>query len=167
LSRELVEEVIDLARLNATVSALPEERRAELIEVLLEELAEGRGGLPEGLNERLLDGMIDRLIAGKRGEREILGSDGVLGELTRRLVERALSEELTEHLGYPAGHAPPGGTGNPRNGTSPKTILTTTARLALTCRGIAIASSSRSWSARASDAWLVWTRRSSPCTPAG
>jgi putative transposase len=123
LRQELVDDAMDLARLRATVSALPEERRAELIEALLEQLADGRA-LPDELGERLLDGMIDRLIAGKRGEREILGQDGVLGELTRRLVERALSEELTEHLGYPAGQAPPGGAGNSRNGTSPKTVLT-------------------------------------------
>jgi putative transposase len=48
----------------------------------------------------------------------------VLGELTRRLVERAMSEELSEHLGYPAGQAPPGGAGNSRNGGTPKTLLT-------------------------------------------
>ena len=60
----------------------------------------------------------------KRGEREILGQGGVLGELTRRLVERALQEELSEHLGYPAGQAPPGGAGNSRNGGTPKTLLT-------------------------------------------
>src|SRR5689334_22967993 len=90
LSRELVDEAIDLARLRARLSGLPEEDRAELIEALLEELAEGGEELPEDVNERLLGGMIDRLIAGKRGEREILGPDGVLGELTRRLVERAL-----------------------------------------------------------------------------
>ena len=82
-------------------------------QTLLEQLGEDRE-LPEELNERLLDGMIDRLIAGKRGEREILGSDGVLGELTRRLLERALGEELTEQLGYPAGQAPLGGAGNQR-----------------------------------------------------
>ena len=56
--------------------------------------------------------MIDELIAGKRGEREILGQDGVLGELTRRMVERALQEELDDHLGYPRGsrRPEPGGT---------------------------------------------------------
>jgi hypothetical protein len=124
LSQERVEEALDRASLRARLSALPEEDRAELIEALLEQLADGREELPEQLGERLLDGMIDQLIAGKRSEREILGPDGVLGELTRRLVERALSEELTEHLGYPAGQAPPGGAGNSRNGTSPKTVLT-------------------------------------------
>jgi hypothetical protein len=116
----VVDETIDLARLRASVSALPEDRRAELIEALLEELAEGREELPENLNERLSNGMIDRLIVGERGEREILGSNGVLGELTRRLVERALSEELTGHLGCRPGHAPPGGAGNSRNGTTPR-----------------------------------------------
>jgi putative transposase len=68
--------------------------------------------------------MIDELIARKRGEREILGQNGVLGEITRRMVRRALEEELTEHLGYPAGQAPPGGTGNPRDGGTSKTLLT-------------------------------------------
>ena len=48
----------------------------------------------------------------------------MLGEVTRRMVQRALEEELTEHLGYPAGQAPPGGSGNSRNGGTPKTLLT-------------------------------------------
>ena len=35
-----------------------------------------------------------------------------------------MSAELTEHLGYEPHHEPPGGTGNTRNGTSPKTLAT-------------------------------------------
>jgi len=121
----LIDGAIEQSRLRRAIADLDDEQRAELLDGLLEQLADGRdAGLPEELNERLLDGMIDRLIAGKRGEREILGSDGVLGELTRRLIERALGEELTEHLGYPAGQAPPGGAGNSRNGGTPKTLLT-------------------------------------------
>lgn len=100
------------------------EEREELIDAVLDQLRVGREELPDELRERLLDGMIDQLIAGKRGEREILGQEGVLGEVTRRMVQRALEEELTEHLGYPAGHAPPGGAGNSRNGGTPKTLLT-------------------------------------------
>jgi putative transposase len=123
LSREGVEEAVDRARMQRAVGKLSEQERRELAESMLCELAEGRE-LPEELNEQLLDAMLGALIAGKRGEREILGSDGVLGELTRRLVERALQEELTEHLGYPAGQAPPGGAGNSRNGGTPKTLLT-------------------------------------------
>ena len=125
LSGGLIDGAIEQSRLRRAIADLDDEQRAELLDGLLEQLADGRdAGLPEELNERLLDGMIDRLIAGKRGEREILGSDGVLGELTRRLIERALGEELTEHLGYPAGQAPPGGAGNSRNGGTPKTLLT-------------------------------------------
>ncbi|MCD6725987.1 MAG: transposase [Solirubrobacteraceae bacterium] len=44
--------------------------------------------------------------------------------MTRRLLERALEAEISEHLGYEHGQAPPGGTGNARNGRPPKTLLT-------------------------------------------
>jgi putative transposase len=124
LSQELVEEALGRARLRRSLAAMTDQERGELIDALLEQLRAERDELPDELRERLLDGMIDELIAGKRGEREIFGQDGVLGEITRRMVQRALEEELTEHLGYPAGQAPPGGTGNPRNGATPKTLLT-------------------------------------------
>jgi putative transposase len=82
------------------------------------------GELPEDVREQLTNGLIDELLAGRRGEAEILGPGGLLGELARRLVERALECELTEHLGYEHGQAPPGGAGNARNGAPPKTLLT-------------------------------------------
>ena len=68
---------------------------------------------------------LDRLMAQvDREGLELLGPDGVLTELTSRIMNRALEVELTDHLGYetgdPAGH----GSGNNRNGTSPKTVLT-------------------------------------------
>jgi len=69
---------------------MADEKREELIDALLDQLGAGRDELPDELRERLLDGMVDELIAGKRGEREILGQDGVLGEITRRMVQRAL-----------------------------------------------------------------------------
>src|SRR3954452_24093802 len=84
-------------------------------------------GLPGGgLLERpeLSDELIDELLAGASTAQEIAGPDGLLGQLTRRLLERALEAEITEHLGYPAGHAPPGGAGNARNGRPAKTVLT-------------------------------------------
>src|SRR6516165_6667197 len=124
LSGEVAEEALGRARLGRSLAGMTDEKREELIEALLDRLGGERGELPEELRDRLLDGMIDELIAGKRGEREILGQDGVLGEITRRMVQRALEEELTEHLGYPAGQAPPGGVGNSRNGGTPKTLLT-------------------------------------------
>jgi putative transposase len=124
LSQDLVEEALERTRLRRSVADMSDDAREELIDGLLDQLRGERDELPDELRERLLDGMIDELIAGKRGEREILGQDGVLGEITRRMVQRALEEELTEHLGYPAGQAPPGGAGNSRNGGTPKTLLT-------------------------------------------
>jgi transposase-like protein len=38
------------------------------------------------------------------------------------VIETALGAELTEHLGYPPGQAPPGGAGNHRNGATTKTV---------------------------------------------
>jgi putative transposase len=129
-SEEQVSEAVEQARLRGAVGKLSERERQELAETVVAEFSEGRE-LPEELGERLLDAMLGALIAGKRTEREILGSEGVLGELTRRLVERALREELSEHLGYPAGQAPPGGAGNSRNGGTPKTLLTDQGRVAI------------------------------------
>jgi putative transposase len=68
--------------------------------------------------------LIDELLAGARTEEEIVGPGGLLADLTRRLVERAMSAELTEHLGYEPHQEPPGGTDNARNGTTPKTLVT-------------------------------------------
>ena len=72
----------------------------------------------------LPDELIDELLAGARTPEEITGPDGLLQRLTKRLVERALAAELTDHLGYEHGAAPPGGVGNARNGTTPKTVHT-------------------------------------------
>jgi putative transposase len=76
------------------------------------------------VRDRLSDELIDELLAGARTEEEIVGPGGLLADLTRRLVERAMSAELTEHLGYERHHEPPGGTGNTRNGSTPKTLGT-------------------------------------------
>jgi transposase-like protein len=54
----------------------------------------------------------------------LTGPDGLLKQLTKTVIETALSEEMTEHLGYEK-HDPAGaGTGNVRNGTRAKTVLT-------------------------------------------
>ncbi len=74
----------------------------------------------------MTDELVDEILAGARTEGEIVGPDGLLGQLTRRLVERAAAAELTEHLGYEPHAEPAGGTGNARNGTTPKTLQTTT-----------------------------------------
>jgi putative transposase len=81
-------------------------------------------GLEDRLEALLPDGVLDELLAGARTEEEIVGPGGVLSQLTKRLVERALEVELTDHLGYEPHQEPPGGTGNTRNGSTTKTLLT-------------------------------------------
>jgi hypothetical protein len=66
-----------------------------------------RGNLP--------DELVDELLAGARTEEEIVGPGGLLGRLTKRLVERAMEVELTDHLGCEPHQEPPGGAGNTRN----------------------------------------------------
>jgi putative transposase len=73
---------------------------------------------------RLSDAVIDELLAGASSEEEIVGPGGLLAQLTKRLVERALEVELTDHVGYEPHQEPPGGTGNTRNGSTPKTLIT-------------------------------------------
>src|SRR6187397_2363145 len=54
----------------------------------------------------------------------LTGPDGLLKQLTKTVIETALNEEMTEHLGYEK-HDPAGaGAGNIRNGTRAKTVLT-------------------------------------------
>ena len=72
----------------------------------------------------LPDELIDELLAGARTQEEIAGAGGLLSQLTKRLVERAMEVELTDHLGYEPHQEPPGGTGNTRNGSTPKTLMT-------------------------------------------
>jgi putative transposase len=67
----------------------------------------------------------DELLAKAQAEGvELLGPDGLLSQVTRAVLERAVDEELTAHLAYEK-HDPAGrGSGNSRNGTSGKTLLT-------------------------------------------
>jgi putative transposase len=55
---------------------------------------------------------------------EITGPGGLITRLAGRVIEAALGAELSEHLGYPPGQAPPGGAPNVRNGSTPKTLAT-------------------------------------------
>jgi len=69
--------------------------------------------------------LADQLLArAEAGGVELLGPDGLLSQVTKAVLERALAEEMTGHLGYekhdPAGRGP----GNSRNGTTAKTLLT-------------------------------------------
>ena len=80
--------------------------------------------LPDEMREKLPDELVDELLAGAKTEEEIVGPGGLLSQLTKRLVERAMEVELTDHLGYEPHQEPPGGAGNTRNGSTPKTLVT-------------------------------------------
>jgi putative transposase len=76
------------------------------------------------MRDKLPDELVDELLAGANTEEEIVGPGGLLSQLTKRLVERALEVELTDHLGYEPHQEPAGGAGNTRNGSTPKTLVT-------------------------------------------
>jgi len=66
--------------------------------------------------------LLEELLRDYKSPEDLLGQEGLLKELTKALVEKALDGELTHHLGYPK-HSPSKG-GNARNGKSKKTLLT-------------------------------------------
>lgn len=66
--------------------------------------------------------LIDKLLGEYKGPEDLIGEQGLLKELTRALVERAMHAELTHHLGYEKHAADGKGSGNSRNGTSAKTL---------------------------------------------
>ncbi len=83
-----------------------------------------REGLP-GRQPLAGDELADQLLGRAQAEgAELLGPDGLLSQVTKAVLERALAEEMTGHLGYDK-HDPAGrGSGNSRNGMTPKTVLT-------------------------------------------
>ena len=88
-------------------------------------------GEPPAGGGRLSDEVIDELLAGARTEEEVFGPGGVFAALTKRLVERAMEVELTDHLGYEPHYEPPGGTGNTRNGSTSKSLVTDHGKVAI------------------------------------
>ena len=58
-----------------------------------------------------------------RGD-DLTGPDGLLKSITATVLETALGEELTEHLGHEKHQVPTAENGNIRDGTRPKTVLT-------------------------------------------
>ena len=73
--------------------------------------------------QTIRDEVIEELLQGYCRPEDLLGEDGLFKQLKKRLVERALGAELTEHLGYEKGDPAGQGTGNSRNGYSSKTVV--------------------------------------------
>ena len=66
--------------------------------------------------------LLDELLKDYKKPDDLLGQDGLLQQLTKALVERALNGELTHHLGYQKHDSSGDNSGNSRNGTTPKTL---------------------------------------------
>jgi putative transposase len=77
------------------------------------------------LAESLSPSAIDSLIKDAKSSGTPLdGVDGLLNQLTKAVLERALEAEMTDHLGYESGDPAGRGTGNSRNGGTSKTVST-------------------------------------------
>ena len=66
--------------------------------------------------------LIDSLLAGYKKPEDLIGENGLLKQLTKLLVEKALDAEMTEHLGHDKNHPIQNALGNARNGKSKKTL---------------------------------------------
>lgn len=68
------------------------------------------------------DKLIDQLLEDYEKPEDLMGQNGVLKNLTKKLIERAMEGEITHKLGYEKYDKKAGKAGNSRNGTTPKTI---------------------------------------------
>jgi transposase-like protein len=72
-------------------------------------------------DEQLIAMLVDRA---RNEGLQLTGEGGLLQQLTKRVLESALEGEITDHLGYGKHDAAGRNTGNSRNGTRSKTVLT-------------------------------------------
>jgi putative transposase len=86
-----------------------------------EETTAGAAPAAAGLDVRIAQGLIDQARA--QGV-SLVGSGGLLSQITRTVLQTALEAEMSEHLGYEKGDPAGRGQGNHRNGSSPKTVQT-------------------------------------------
>jgi putative transposase len=80
-----------------------------------------RAAVEQLVDAGLLDDLMSRVDA---GEVQLTGEGGFLPEMIKAVLERGLAAELTGHLGYERGDPAGRGSGNSRNGTTPKTVAT-------------------------------------------
>src|SRR6185312_2953645 len=96
----------------------------------------------------------------------LTGSDGLLKAMTKTVIETALDEELSEHLGYdrhgPAGRA----SGNSHNGSRSKSVPTVACAIEIDVPRDRAGTSSRSSSPSVSAACPMSTRWCCRCMPA-
>ncbi len=68
--------------------------------------------------------LLDELLEGYEKPEDLLGRDGILDQMKKAIMERALGAEITDHLGYEEGDSTGKGSGNSRNGFGQKQVIT-------------------------------------------
>lgn len=111
--------------------------------------------------------LIDNLLKDYKTPEEIVGEGGLLKQLTKAVLERAMQAELTDHLGYEPHDAAGDNSGNSRNGKSRKTLKGSSANSPSKSRATATPPSTRRSSRRGRPASRASTTRSFPCTRGG
>ena len=74
--------------------------------------------------DSLIEDLLKDIDFSKLSTEQITGESGLLKQLTKRIVEAAMNAEMKDHLGYEINNPDGNNTGNSRNGTSKKKILT-------------------------------------------
>jgi transposase-like protein len=71
----------------------------------------------------IIDQLLDNIDFHGLTHDEVVGQDGLIKQLTGRILQRALEAEMTEHLGYEKNSSDGDNSGNSRNGHTEKTVL--------------------------------------------
>lgn len=74
--------------------------------------------------DELIEKLLEDIDFSKLTPEQITGESGLLKQLTKRIVEKAMNAEMKDHLGYEKNSPEGKGTGNSRNGKSSKNLLT-------------------------------------------
>ncbi len=84
------------------------------------------------MNTEAIDNLIKDLDL--KPDTQLFGANGLVKQITKRIVESALEAEMEEHLGYPKGERGDQPRPNPRNGTTSKRVKTTDGEIELEVR---------------------------------
>ena len=71
----------------------------------------------------IIDQLLDNINFNGLTQDEVVGQNGLIKQLTGRILQRALEAEMTEHLGYEKNSNTVDNSGNNRNGHTEKTVL--------------------------------------------
>ena len=91
----------------------------------------------------IIDQLLDNIDFRGLTQDEVVGRDGIIKQLTGRILQRALEAEMTEHLGYEKNSNAGDNSGNSRNGHTEKTVLPKTKARQSKSPGIETGPSSR------------------------